>query len=95
MDEGIAPALATTASQWVIAWRDQRKEDVTRHSQRLYDIARNLLDDRRQNPRDPEEDPASSLLQERVNGQPLEAEHLLGCLRQSLVVGMVVCGILA
>ena len=67
-----------------------RSEDVSRHSATLYDIARNLIADRKMNPRPVDEDPASSLLSETVNGQPLDEEHLLGCLRQSLVVGMVV-----
>jgi len=66
-----------------------RSEDVSRHSATLYDIARNLIADRKMNPRPVDEDPASSLLSETVNGQPLDEEHLLGCLRQSLVVGMV------
>ncbi|CAI4212790.1 unnamed protein product [Parascedosporium putredinis] len=39
---------------------------------------------------DPEQDPASSLLLERdSDGNPLLEEHLVGCLRQSLVVGVV------
>lgn len=60
------------------------------HSQKLYGLARDLLEDRKTNPRDVEEDPASSLLAERVDGEPLKEEHLLGCVRQALVVGMVV-----
>ena len=52
--------------------------------------ARDLMRDRKVNPRDPEEDPASSLLLEKdANGEPLSEEHLVGCLRQSLVVGVV------
>ncbi|EAQ84466.1 hypothetical protein CHGG_08480 [Chaetomium globosum CBS 148.51] len=85
-----APRLASTASAWVNAWRQRDGEKTTHFSTQLYDIARAVLADRRENPRDPEEDPASSLLLERDSrGEPLEEIHLVGCIRQSLVVGMV------
>ncbi|KAK4209080.1 cytochrome P450 [Rhypophila decipiens] len=85
-----APKLARTASAWVDAWRRMDAEKTTFFSTALYDIARAVLADRRDNPRDAEEDPASSLLLERgSNGEPLEEIHLVGCIRQSLVVGMV------
>ncbi|KAH6842352.1 cytochrome P450 [Chaetomium sp. MPI-CAGE-AT-0009] len=85
-----APRLASTASAWVNAWRQMDGEKTTHYSTQLYDIARAVLADRRENPRDSEEDPASSLLLERnSSGEPLEEIHLVGCIRQSLVVGMV------
>lgn len=90
LDPEVAPKLAKTAAAWLKAWRLQDAETTVANSTRMYDIARALLEDRRQNPRDPEEDPASSLLLERTSdGQPLSEEHLIGCLRQSLVVGVV------
>jgi hypothetical protein len=62
----------------VNAWREQDGENVTKNSNILYDIARQLLHDRRISPRDPEEDPASSLLLERdAAGEPLEEIHLV------------------
>lgn len=74
----------------VNAWREQRGEDVSRYSAELYEIAKDLLASRKANPRDPEEDPASSLLLETdTNGEHLSEVHLVGALRQSLVVGMV------
>ena len=82
--------ILTSIVQWVVAWRDQKGEEVGVHSAKLYDIARQLLEDRKVNPLDVEEDPASSLLAERVDGKPLEEVHVLGCIRQALVVGMVV-----
>jgi cytochrome P450 len=73
-----APLLATTAAAWVNAWRQQDSEKTTFFSTKLYDIARELMADRRAKPRDPEEDPASSLLLEKdKNGQPLEEIHLV------------------
>ncbi|GAA5878471.1 hypothetical protein JCM8547_005956, partial [Rhodosporidiobolus lusitaniae] len=91
LDDEIAPLLSKTASAWVNAWREQDGELVTKHSQTLYQLARDLVADRKANPRDPEVDPASSLLLERVGPdfEPLAEEHIIGALRQSLVVGMV------
>lgn len=85
----LAPILARTAARWVNAWRSQDADTVNQTSQRMYQMARDLVRDRRVNPRPVEEDPASSLLAERVDGQPLDEEQLVGALRQSLVVGMV------
>jgi cytochrome P450 len=78
LDKELAPKLATTAAAWVNAWRMQNGEEVTRNSEILYGIARQVLADRRENPRDPEEDPASSLLLEKEpSGKPLLEEHLV------------------
>lgn len=78
LDPDTAPHLAKTAAAWVNAWRMMDGETVTKESEKLYHIARGLLEDRRQNPRDPEEDPASSLLLEKNSkGEPLEEIHLV------------------
>lgn len=89
LSSDIAPDLASTAADWVRAWRAQDRAAVNEKSERMYQIARDLVADRTRRPRPPEEDPASSLLAERVNGAPLDAEQIVGALRQSLVVGMV------
>ncbi|KAL4898079.1 cytochrome P450 [Aspergillus ambiguus] len=90
LSDETAPLLAHTAAAWVNAWRMQDSHETTAQSNKLYDIARALFADRRLSPRDPEQDPASSLLQETdANGKPLDDELLVGALRQSLVVGMV------
>lgn len=85
----VAPVLARTAARWVNAWRSQNREVVNETSERMYGIARALVADRREHPRPVEEDPASSLLAERLDGEPLDEEQIVGALRQSLVVGMV------
>jgi len=72
-----APALAKTAAAWVNAWREQNRDEVKFHSDALYTMARKLFWDRRENPRDVESDPASSLLAERVEGQPIPEEKLM------------------
>ncbi|WP_403024538.1 cytochrome P450 [Salinibacterium sp. GXW1014] len=81
--------LASTASEWVDAWRRQDGELVTERSNEMYDMARALVADRKANPRPVETDPASSLLSEEYEGAPLSEELVVGALRQSLVVGMV------
>jgi cytochrome P450 len=78
LEAGVATELATTAANWLNAWRMQDGEVVTANSQKMYRIASDLLADRRLNPREPEDDPASSLLLERdANGNPLSEENLV------------------
>lgn len=78
LEPEIAPKLATAAAAWLNAWRMQDGETVTANSTIMYQIARDLLAARRENPRDAEEDPASSLLLEKgPDGNPLNEEHLV------------------
>jgi len=55
----------------------------------LYELARELISDRKRNPRDPATDPASALLAARHEGQPLPDDLIVGTVRQVLVVGMI------
>jgi cytochrome P450 len=55
----------------------------------LYDVARTIIDMRKEEPRDPEDDPVSGLLAVRVDGEPLPEDMVLGTIRQFIVVGMV------
>ncbi|OZC53653.1 cytochrome [Rhodococcus sp. 06-621-2] len=89
LDEERVEWLASTATAWIAAWRNQDKEQVSIHSEEMYAVARWLVDDRAKNPHHGSADPATSLLAERVDGQPLDPELIVGALRQSLVVGMV------
>jgi cytochrome P450 len=77
LEDERAPMLAKTAAAWVNAWREQQKEEVKFHSEKLYDMARALFKDRRDSLRDPENDPASSLLSERVDGEPIPENKLM------------------
>jgi cytochrome P450 len=81
--------LAAVASDWIQAWRLRDAETVDRTSGWMYDLARGLLAGRRARPRPPADDPASSLLSMRYEGRELDEEHMVGALRQSLVVGLV------
>ena len=89
LEPEIAPVLAETSFRWVSAWRERDAETTNAMSAVMYEIAADLLRRRREQPLPLELDPASSLLSERVDGEPLAEEHVLGALRQSLVVGMV------
>jgi len=52
----------------------------------LYKVAVDLVEDRARNPRDPETDLATALLQARPNGMPLDHEKLIGAVRQPFVI---------
>src|ERR1019366_2102331 len=52
-------------------------------------MARELVAERKESPRDPLNDPASSLLAVEFDGRNLDEELIVGALRQSLVVGLV------
>jgi cytochrome P450 len=89
LPDEVAPQLADTATAWIRAWRRMDGPVVNEMSERMYGLARDLVRSRREAPLPVEDDPASSLLAERLDGEPLDEEHLVGALRQSLVVGMV------
>ncbi|KAJ5611118.1 hypothetical protein N7510_007837 [Penicillium lagena] len=78
LNDDMAPKLAETASKWINAWREQNGPETSIQSEKMYDMARALFHDRRMSPRDPEQDPASSLLLEKDGeGQPLSDELLM------------------
>jgi cytochrome P450 len=90
LSEAQTDLLWRTAEAFVKAWEAFDVETVTATSEILYDLARDLVADRRQTPLDPERDPISSLLLARDGqGAPLPDEMLVGCVRQILVVGLV------
>ncbi|KAF2668462.1 putative cytochrome P450 [Microthyrium microscopicum] len=82
--------LADSVNPFVQSWRTGDWDGVKRGSEAFYVIARDVIADRQKALRDPEEDPASSLILERDSeGKPLDEFHLVGCIRQSLIVSMV------
>jgi cytochrome P450 len=64
-------------------------ETMKKTSLELYDLAREIIADRKANPRDPATDPTSALLAARHKGNPLPDELVVGTVRQVLVVGMI------
>ena len=72
------------------AWEDFDVATVSKTSEVLYGLARDLIAARKAAPLDPEIDPVSSLLAATdADGAPLPEEMLVGCVRQILVVGLV------
>jgi cytochrome P450 len=70
--------LTDNVRPFVQSWRTGDWEAVKRASDAFYVIARDVMADRRKNPRDPEEDPASSLLLERdAEGNLLDEFNLV------------------
>jgi cytochrome P450 len=66
---------------------DMERVKVT--SLALYDIAREIIEMRKAEPRDPADDPVTGPLAVRVDGEPLPEDMVLGTIRQFIVVGMV------
>jgi cytochrome P450 len=62
---------------------------VRETSLKLYDIARAMIDQRRQHPLDPAIDPTTALLAARVDGEAFPDDMILGTIRQVLVVGII------
>ena len=58
-------------------------------SDALYDMAREIVADRKRNPLDPSTDVTTALLAARHEGQPLPEELIVGTIRQVLVVGII------
>jgi cytochrome P450 len=79
-----------TSQAYVKAWESFDKSAVAVAAEKLAAMAREVLEERRREPRDPLADPTSSLLEARdSNGEPFPDVLLAGCLRQVLVVGLV------
>lgn len=81
--------LHDSGRAFILAVHSTRPEAMKETSLRLYDMARALIANRKDNPQDPDQDPTSALLETRVDGQPLPDELVVGTVRQVLVVGMV------
>ena len=85
-----AQVLRRTSQAYVKAWESFDRSSVAVAAEGLAAMAREVLEERRRQPRDPLLDPTTSLLEARDNdGRPFPAELLAGCIRQVLVVGLV------
>jgi cytochrome P450 len=89
LDGATVRQLGSVASEWVQAWRLRDVETVNRTSGWMYDLARELIKDRRVNSHAVTDDPASSLLRTRQDGRELDEDQMVAALRQCLVVGLV------
>jgi cytochrome P450 len=89
LPEGNARRIRIVGSEFNMALQQRDDENVRKYSDELYGIARELIEDRKANPQDPDVDPISSLLAVRVDGEALPDDMILGALRQFLMVGIV------
>ncbi|MDG5788861.1 cytochrome P450 [Evansella sp. AB-P1] len=65
------------------------KPAIQQKSLELYDIARTIIQMRKENPMDPSKDVTSAFLAKTYKGEPLPDELILGTIRQLIVVGMI------
>jgi cytochrome P450 len=78
LDEADSAVLVESFSPFVTAWRTGDFGTVKKWSEKWYEIARRVVQARKERPLDPEIDPASSLLLERdKDGSPLDEEHIM------------------
>lgn len=84
-----AGMLAGVARLYNVAWRTSDTAAVGRTSRELYDVAEAVVADRKLHPREPRTDPASALLAERVDGEPIPENYVVSTIRQALVVGLM------
>jgi cytochrome P450 len=89
LPEDNARRIRIVGSEFNMALQRRDDENVRKYSDELYGIARQLIDDRKVHPQDPDVDPISSLLAVRIDGEPLPDPMILGALRQFLMVGIV------
>ena len=84
-----AERIRVVGAEFNMALQQQDFDLLREKSDALYDIAAELIADRKANPRDPDSDPTAKLLAIRVDGAPLDDGLILGALRQFLLVGII------
>jgi cytochrome P450 len=86
--------LAEVGKRYNIAVQSNDMEATKETSLLLYEMARNLVAERKADPLDPEIDATSALLATRVDGEALPDEMIVGTIRQVLVVGIIAPAVL-
>lgn len=86
--------LTAVGQRYNIAVQSNDMESTKESSLYLYDMARNIVADRKANPMPADEDATSALLATRVDGEPLPEEMIVGTIRQVLVVGIIAPSVL-
>jgi cytochrome P450 len=82
-------ALGEVGRRFNVAVQSADMEATRESSLLLYDMARDLVAERKARPLDPKTDVTTSLLAARVDGEPLPDEMIVGMIRQVLVVGII------
>ena len=76
------------------ALQEANDDLVKETSLQLYEIARDIIAERKARPLDPKDDPTTALLAARHEGKPLPEDMILGTIRQLIVVGMIAPSVL-
>jgi cytochrome P450 len=84
-----AERLASAGRAFNVAVQSADADATRSSSLALYDMAREIVADRKARLRDPAEDVTSALLSARTDGEPLPEEMIVGTIRQVLVVGII------
>lgn len=81
--------LTRVGRNYNLAVQSNDSVETKQSSLLLYDMARALVEDRRNQPLSPDEDATSALLAAMADGEPLPFDMIVGTIRQVLVVGIV------
>jgi len=82
-------ALAEVGKKYNFAVQENDVEATKQASAYLYDMARRLVEQRKNQPMDPGIDATSALLAGEYEGEPLPDDLVVGTIRQVLVVGII------
>lgn len=89
LSTSLSMRIKETSCVYDKALQEANDELVKETSLQLYEIARDIIADRKASPRDPKDDITSALLAKTVDGEHLPDEMILGTIRQMIVVGMI------
>jgi cytochrome P450 len=89
LDDALLAQLMQAGPAFIRAVQAFDSDSMRSTSLVLYDMARSLVAQRKENAMSAETDPVSALLAVRVQGQALPDEMIVGTVRQVLVVGIV------
>lgn len=89
LQSGQVDALADVGRRYNIAVQSNDMEKTKEASAILYEMAENLVEERRASPMATDQDATSALLATRVDGEPLPTAMIIGTIRQVLVVGII------
>jgi cytochrome P450 len=82
-------AIREVTQKYVKALHELKKAEIQKYSLELYEFARKIIELRKEQPMDSNEDVVSAYLAKRHKGEPLPDHLILGTIRQLIVVGMV------
>jgi cytochrome P450 len=86
---GVADVMREATEAFIQSVHDADPEATKRESYRIYDLARDLIADRRATPLDPDQDALSALLTIELGGEPITDEMAVGTVRQIVVAAHV------